>query len=245
MPTFTDQAIVLRVWEFSETSQTVSLLTQNHGIIRGLAKGAKREKSMFSGGFEPTTVGELTAIVKPSAELATLTEWSLSAVHHHLRADLRAQYAALYCVDLVGRLFESADPHPVLFAALDHVLVSLATRRVDAELTRFLWCLLSEAGYCPRIGESPSPIATTIGFNSATAELVPDPGPGHSSAVWRVRGETIELLARLNREIDDPLEDVAPDVLRRAARLLAAYLNTHLAREPPTQQFVLGDMNEK
>ncbi|MEM9084116.1 MAG: DNA repair protein RecO, partial [Planctomycetota bacterium] len=172
VPSLTDQAIVLRVWDFSETSQTVALLTQNHGVIRGLAKGARREKSMFSGGFEPTTAGELVAIIKPSVELATLTEWSLAVVHHHLRANLRAQYAALYCVDLVFRLFESADPHPNLYAALERVLESLASHSVDAELTRFLWCLLSEAGYSPRIDTLSSPIPTTVGFNSATAELV-------------------------------------------------------------------------
>ena len=42
MPTISDYAICIRRWDFSETSQTVSLFTRESGIIRGLAKGAKR-----------------------------------------------------------------------------------------------------------------------------------------------------------------------------------------------------------
>ena len=45
MPTITDNAICIRRWDYSETSQTVSLLLRNHGVIRGLVKGAKRPGS--------------------------------------------------------------------------------------------------------------------------------------------------------------------------------------------------------
>ncbi|MCZ6836092.1 MAG: recombination protein O N-terminal domain-containing protein, partial [Planctomycetota bacterium] len=74
MPTISDSAVCIRRWDFSETSQTVSLFTHTHGIIRGLAKGAKREKGAFSGGFDVLTQGHLVAIVKPGRDLATLTE---------------------------------------------------------------------------------------------------------------------------------------------------------------------------
>ncbi|MCH7602254.1 MAG: recombination protein O N-terminal domain-containing protein, partial [Planctomycetes bacterium] len=62
MPTISDYAICIRRWDFSETSQTVSLFTRESGIIRGLAKGAKREKGNFSGGFDLLTLGQVVAI---------------------------------------------------------------------------------------------------------------------------------------------------------------------------------------
>jgi len=40
VPSITDDAVVLRVWDFSETSQTVALLTRARGSVRGLAKGS-------------------------------------------------------------------------------------------------------------------------------------------------------------------------------------------------------------
>ena len=58
-----DTAICLRCWDFSETSQTVSLLTREPGIIRGLAKGSRRDKGCFSGGFDPVHIGHVRMIL--------------------------------------------------------------------------------------------------------------------------------------------------------------------------------------
>ena len=76
MATIRDQAVCVRQWDFSETSQTVSLFCREQGMIRGLAKGSRRERSSFSGGFDLFTRGEIVAIVKPGRDLATLTEWT-------------------------------------------------------------------------------------------------------------------------------------------------------------------------
>ena len=77
MPTVIDQAICIRHWDWSETSQTVSLFARDTGIVRGMAKGARREKAPFSGGLEVLTRGEMVAIIKPSSDLANITAWDL------------------------------------------------------------------------------------------------------------------------------------------------------------------------
>ena len=74
VPQLRDIAVCVRHWDFSETSQTVSLLTREHGILRGLAKGSRRDKGDFSGGIDLLTCGEVIAIVKPSGAMATLTQ---------------------------------------------------------------------------------------------------------------------------------------------------------------------------
>ena len=111
MPTISDYAICIRRWDFSETSQTVSLFTRESGIIRGLAKGAKREKGKFSGGFDLLTLGQVVAIVKPGRDLATLTEWDLQDTNRHLRANLRVNKTALYIADLIHHMLTDHDPH--------------------------------------------------------------------------------------------------------------------------------------
>ena len=72
MATVTDDAVCIRQWDWSETSQTVSVFAREHGLLRGVAKGSKRENSRFSGGLEVLTRGEVMAIVKPTAEMANL-----------------------------------------------------------------------------------------------------------------------------------------------------------------------------
>ena len=60
-----DQAICIRHWDWSETSQTVSLFCRASGILRGLAKCARRERGSFSGGIDLLARGEVVAVVKP------------------------------------------------------------------------------------------------------------------------------------------------------------------------------------
>ncbi|MEY3021187.1 MAG: hypothetical protein RIS86_383, partial [Planctomycetota bacterium] len=77
MPNLVDQAICIRQWDWSETSQTVSLFCRAHGVLRGLAKGARRERGSFSGGIDLLARGEVVAVTKPDRELQTLTAWTL------------------------------------------------------------------------------------------------------------------------------------------------------------------------
>ncbi|MHC4100282.1 MAG: DNA repair protein RecO, partial [Planctomycetota bacterium] len=56
MPPVTDNAICIRRWDYSETSLTVSLFLRNHGVVRGMAKGAKRARGSFEGGIDLLTL---------------------------------------------------------------------------------------------------------------------------------------------------------------------------------------------
>ena len=117
MPTIRDEAICVRHWDFSETSQTVSLFLREHGLLRGLAKGARRERGAFSGGFDLFTRGEIVAIVKPGRELATLTEWTLLETFPVLRKSAPANRMAWYLADLIGRFLHQPEPHPTTWHA--------------------------------------------------------------------------------------------------------------------------------
>jgi len=232
MPRFTDEAVCIRHWDFSETSQTVSLFSREHGLIRGLAKGSKREKSRFSGGIEILTRGQITAITKPSTDLATLTEWDLGEIFSALRQSLKAYYAGLYLADLLQHLVSEGDAHERLFDIFIGVLrgfgaeCSLAqsekNEKVDggAEakvgmcMLAFQWAILCETGYQPVLDRdvqhnTPIHIPTdkttthTLAFSASAGGLVADTGERDR---WRVRRETVDLLRDLNRVWDDSID---------------------------------------
>jgi len=240
VPTLIDQAIVLRQWDYSETSQTVALLTRAHGRLKGIAKGARREKGSFGGGFEPLTRGEIVAIVKPSTDLATLTEWDLQEVFWAARRNLWAHRAGLYFADLAYHAIVDEDPHPGLFDAAVSGLRALreAGESWDA-LLRFQWSLLVEMGLQPRLGEP--------GDREKGGVYRFDPRSGGVGTAtepegdaWRVRGATIELLRTL--ESGGTKAELLPDAdaTRRGARLLAEYLRFVLDRDLPTRKSLFG-----
>lgn len=246
MPTISDQAVCIRRWDFSETSQTVSLFTRAHGVIRGLAKGAKREKGSFSGGFDPLTRGHLVAIVKPGRDLATLTEWDLQDTCRHLRTSLPANRTAMYMADLVHHMVTDHDPHERLFDAFVEGLQELRdSDRGDAALLVFQWRLLAETGYAPvldrdaQTGRSLDEDEPTLAFSAGAGGVVADNGAGDR---WRVRLETVELLRTVAEGRFEP-DRADHEATERANRLLAAYIRELIGAEPAAFRWRFPDLS--
>ena len=238
VPTIRDQAVVLRRWDFSETSQTVSLFTREHGVLRGLAKGAKRERGKFCGGFEPLTRGEVVAILKPTTDLANVIEWDLREVFAGPRSSLRAFHAGMFLVDLVDHAMTQADPHAALWDELVRALAGLDDADPEPTLLRFQWATLVETGHRPDL-RAPAGDDPTLGFDPDAGRLLPDPGPEASQqGVWRIRRETVDLLQGVERwcaggpAIRSDEQD--PALLRRANLFLASHLRWVIGRDLPT-----------
>jgi DNA repair protein RecO (recombination protein O) len=244
LPTITDTAICIRRWDFSETSQTVSLFTRQYGVIRGLAKGAKREKGNFSGGLDVLTRGEVVAIVKPGKDLATITAWHLQDMYRHLRHHLAANRAALYMVDLVHHMLMDHDPHPHVFDVLEQSLRNLCDlSAIEPALLRLQWAVLGETGYLPELHRdaqtgTPLPLqASTLAFSTSAGGVVADTAAGDR---WRVRRETIEVL----RQVAAGELTVGTDMesVRRANRLLAVHFREIIGSEPPAMRWAFSDL---
>lgn len=243
--TIRDEAVCIRHWDWSETSQTVSLFTREHGVLRGLAKGSKREKSDFSGGLEILTRGDVMAITKSTRALATLTSWDLRETYPECRSDLTRHRAGVYAIDLVHHAVLEGDPHPDLFDALIGCLRGLGEPGAEADpaiqVLRFQWSVLSEIGQAPELSEDSrtgKPLAPVevFGFDPQTGGVTADPGPGIAS-VWRVRANTIELLDSLGK--GENIVFSHHSAVHRANSLLAAYLRERLEVEPHSMQPLL------
>src|SRR5699024_6923513 len=50
---YRDEAVVLRTQKLGEADRIVTLLTRQHGLVRGVAKGVRRTKSRFGARLEP------------------------------------------------------------------------------------------------------------------------------------------------------------------------------------------------
>ena len=245
MPSLRDQAICIRHWDWSETSQTVSLFTRESGVIRGIAKGAKRERAPFSGGIELLTRGEVVAIAKPGADLATLTAWDLQETFPAIRTSLRSFHCAMYMADSVQHAIHDHAPHAALFDALLSGLRSLGAAPDMAIVLSHLWATLIETGWSPEltrdvVSGEPLAGAPTYGFAPSlggfTGERSPLPAEVSPGPVWGVRSETLEILRGLaaGRQPGDS----GPEAIARAAKLLNAHLSFVLGRELATARAI-------
>lgn len=231
-------AICLRCWDYSETSQTVSLLTKDHGIIRGIAKGSKRDTGVFSGGFDPLTQGHIVFRLKRGVDLATLTEWQLEQVWWTVRKKLPANKAAIYMLDLVNRMINDHDPHTKIFEALHSALCRIDQGHdIDWPILRFQWALLVDSGYRPNLNKNGG-LSEVVGFSATEGGVVADTG-GIDRV--RVRKETIDVLEILNA--GGPMQPTEPKVLHRANRLLAHYFRHIIGKESAAMRYMWGSLD--
>ena len=239
-----DEAICIRHWDFSETSQTVGLFSRTHGLIRAIAKGSRRERGGFSGGVDLLSRATTTTVIKPGTDLATLTDWSLLENFPNIRKEMRANKIAYFAADLVGRLFEAHDPHPNMYAAFVHLLRYIGSggespkanseANDELRLLDFQWVALCEAGFQPILGACQTGI-DVVHFDPRDGGRVVE---NQTSTSWRVRVATITILEELRTGTRDTTHN--EESVIRANRLLAAYIRDSIGEEPFTMRRLFG-----
>ncbi len=245
MLTASDEAICIRHWDFSETSQTVGLFTRTGGAMRAIAKGSRRERGSHSGGIDLFARGLARIVTRDGSDLGSLIEWEHLESFHGIRNVFSASRTAYYCADLIGRFFQPHDPHERAYDALVTILGALGvqtnnTSSDEWHLLQFQWIVLQEAGYQPRLG----------GTNTDTEFLHFDPREGgavtptNSSNSWKVRRTTIECLNKIAMG-QAQYEQATPEVVRRANRLLAAFIRDVLGEELFTMRNCFGEVQTR
>ena len=232
----TDEGVCIRQWDWSETSQTVSIFTRDQGVIRGIAKGSKRENARFSGGIEVMTRAEVISSSKPTDGLTLLAAWDLLETYPAARRSLSAFYAGMTMLDLVHHALSERDPHPELYDALLEGLRALGGPEGDRwPLLRLLWNVLNETGHRPELHRDASTggklePANSYAFSARMGGLTADT---HDSGapVWRLRAGTVDLLRNLAAGAPAPND---PPSIDRATRLLALYFREVFACELPS-----------
>ena len=247
MPRFTDYAICIRDLDWSESSQLVVLLTQQHGKVRGLAKGSRRNSpsaiAKFSGGINLMSAGQVIVTTKPATQLASVTEWDLQHDHYALRTDLTAQWSAMYAADLINSLLADEDPHPGAFEAMGRLLTELTQGESAAEaLLRFQWALLTDVGYRPELDRDVEtgnalPKTRAYSFDPKLGGLTTRNGMHDEH--WRVRASTVDLLRAVAQ--GETTKSFDEDALMRANRLLCTYCRSLIDKQLPTMNFILDD----
>jgi DNA repair protein RecO (recombination protein O) len=153
MGLFSDDAIVLRRLDYSESSQILAMLSRAHGILRLIAKGIKRgTKTRFAAAIDLLEFGHVVWSARPERDqaLAILTEWKQVNGFARLRDDLSRLYAAQYAGEITCELLADADPHPHVFDALLELLdQAQSSAEPLLELCGYQRQLLTEIGLMP------------------------------------------------------------------------------------------------
>ncbi|WP_110588993.1 DNA repair protein RecO [Microbacterium suaedae] len=231
MPTYRDDAVVLRTHKLGEADRILTLLTRQHGKVRAVAKGVRRTSSKFGARLEPFMAVDAQLYVGRNLDIVQQVD-QLGAYGAAIAADYDRYMAANAMAEAADRLVGEGDAQPQQFFLLVGALRSLSRGEHPAGATRdsYLLRALGLSGWtvqldaCARCGLA----GPHDRFSAPTGGVVCDSCA--PAGTPRADAETVELLAAL-LEGDWPRVDAAdPSDLDRAGGFVAAYAQFHLER---------------
>jgi DNA repair protein RecO (recombination protein O) len=146
-------AIILKTYELSDADRIAVLLTRDHGLIRAVAKGAKRSRSKFGGALEFLTEARASFFQKEGQELASFRAVEIEMSSFQLASDPLIQQEMAYLMDLLILLTAPAEPNDKLFRLVKALIAALREDNSSLFYLRLyfkLW-LLKLAGYMPEL----------------------------------------------------------------------------------------------
>lgn len=238
MPTYRDEAVVLRTHKLGEADRIVTMLSRSHGKIRAVAKGVRRTASKFGARLEPFMVVDVQCYVGRSLDIVTQAE-SLGSYGADITGDYGAYTAASVMVETADKITDddgSLQQYLLLVGALRSL--SRAEHPVSLTLDSYLLRALSIAGWAPSFGACavtgvPGPHTVFVAqLGGMVADHVAPPGSP------RLDPATIELLASLLSGDWDVAEAAEERHQSQASGIVAAYAQFHLERTLRSLQHV-------
>ena len=225
-------AVVLRSFEYGETSQIVTLYTRQFGKLAVLARGARTPKSRFGSSIQPMSYAQVVLYYKPTRDLQTLTESSHIVPFHGIGRDLEKISVGLRLVELVHVLMHDEEQNPLAFNLLVRVLQRLdeADARAANLLPYFQLKMAGRLGFTPavdreevaRVGPDGGMLALENG-----AVLPLDALTERGMRATRPALRAFAVFARADLE-DVMRMDLAPELRGEVADLVEAYLRFHI-----------------
>ena len=244
MPLEKAHALILRLVDFSETSQIVTLFTKEYGKIGALAKGAHRQKGPFDSALDLLTRVRIVFLRKSSGGLDLLTEAKLEHRFRPPDRDLTPLFAGYYLAELLLGLTDDYDPHPELFESAAETLEILSydgEKNISPVILAFEMNALRLLGHLPNLEECVEcgkPIATDrlVAFGQSSGGVLCRncrPGKRHIAQINRESLKTLQWYARCKGNVDsDPLHQITGEV-----RGVINHSISHLlGREPKMQK---------
>ncbi|MGD9589737.1 MAG: DNA repair protein RecO [Pyrinomonadaceae bacterium] len=151
MPIVETESLVLRSYDLAEADRIVVFFTRDHGIVRGVAKGARRLKSRFGGSLELFSTVHLSYFQKEDRELVSVQKAEM--ITSRFAQASRPQYLKTfsYLVELLVELLPPNDPNEKMYrmaAACLELSPDSGDEIAAIELYFEVW-LLRLGGYLP------------------------------------------------------------------------------------------------
>ena len=227
-------AVVLRAFDYGETSRIANVLTRTHGVISVIAKGARRPKSRFGSTLQPLSHVQVVFYHKANRGLQTLKEASHVTRFPNLLADLDRLPTALRAIEISRAMLGEGDTHPVAVDLLVATLsvLDLAEEREGNALPWFALHLAGLLGFAPDVQRE-----DVLALGDGGGGLVLDTGavvPPGTGGIRASRAALRAFAVFARTDLETSMRMALDEATRREVdNLVDAYLRTHSGSTAP------------
>ena len=140
------QGTIIRRIPLTESSLIVTWCTKEQGILKTVAKGARRPKSQFSGKLDLFFEAEFEIIRSKKTDLHSLREMQILRTRASLRKSYLKTLSASYFTELINKVSESDSPinslYKLLYRGLNYLEENepklLAIHHYEKEMSKIL-----------------------------------------------------------------------------------------------------------
>jgi DNA repair protein RecO (recombination protein O) len=231
VPTYRDEAIVLRTHKLGESDRIITMLTRRLGKVRAVGRGVRKTKSRFGARLEPAMVIDVQCYEGRNLDSVNQAV-TLESYGDRLARGYETWTAASAMLETCDRLTEEKEPALQQYLLLRSALASLSggTHEPGLVLDAYLLRALAIAGYAPSFHDcakcgAPGPHrAFNVAAGGAVCPACRPPGSVAPAP------ETLGLLSALLTGDWAVADESDPRHRREGSGLVAAFLQWHLER---------------
>jgi DNA repair protein RecO (recombination protein O) len=242
MPLDQAEAIVLRTYNVGDQDKVVVFLARDKGLVRGVAKGARKFGNRFGSALEPMSLVKMFYYEKERRDLVTVSDCDLIESFFDIQKDLRASFTVSYFAELIEEFFPARAREDLVFRLLMSVLQAMKEQGNLSLLTRYFeaWFLqingfLPDVRRCRACGKSPD----GSGWLAPKKDGIycDDCAPSKREEVQRELGSFLNWV-RKNPPPKTGQPPFSPEELKGIQKNLQAMIVYHMEKEPKSLRYI-------
>ena len=238
------EAIVLKSFDFRETSLIASFYTKEFGRVQGLLKGIRAEADKFASTLEPFSHNEIIFYKKRNTDLHLVSGCELKNNFISLRNDMYRFGHASFMMELLSALTPLEDQNEGIFNLALECLAYMDTNSYyDRIPTIYKIKALSLSGFRPHLNSCVScndKINSQSKFSNHLGGLLcSNCFKRDIKATWIFRGTIATILYIEKNELSANLRlGLNPQVKRELDCILNSFIEYHLEKKFKTQRVI-------
>lgn len=157
MSEYKTYGIVLRVFDYRETSQIFHMLTPEKGNLSVIARGiySGRKRGNLPPPLEPFTLLHVVLHYKTPGSMAILKEGAIMETWSTIRTDLKLLAVASLFFEIIDKSVEGEKDSSALFNLVEHLMKTLSMPKIQplTIAAQYLIKMIAISGYQPQLDE--------------------------------------------------------------------------------------------